>query len=559
MKKLTAILILLTGLSFAQINWTDISSSYSLPSGVKLFYGERATPILKVWYLDVNLNDTNIAVRPYIHPTGKLGISSFVPFVGAIAGINGGYFNTAGTESYSTVIYPFQVKAQNPTSLNRNSIIYPVTRSMFGITDNGKIGVDWIYHFSGDINDLYRFPQPTQNSEGSPAPTPTKQDGTQYDGIWWGLGGGPTLVKDSIVNVTYNQEVFFGSGVGYSNSDPRTAVGYTKNNHVIMLVADGRSVLSAGISLPDLAQLMIDLGCVEAMNLDGGGSTQMAVGNTLINRPEGGTYERPVPTILAVVWADSAKGPAQPTYEKIIDTGDPGVIEVGTWLNSANSGYWGTTPARYNAKGVGDDYVLFPLNLPKSTKYQVYGWWVASSNRCNDTPFIIKHKFGTDTVRMDQTKNGSSWQYVGEYTFNGDTTDEVRITDGSKDPNSGHLYVIADAIRLTSFDPTLVTGIEDETINLPNEFMLYQNYPNPFNPTTTIRYSIPSEVKCQMSNVILKVYDILGQEITTLVNEEKIPGVYEVKFDATNLSSGMYFYRLQSGNYSEIKKMILLK
>ncbi|MBN1638023.1 MAG: phosphodiester glycosidase family protein, partial [Ignavibacteriales bacterium] len=499
----------------------------------------------------VDLNDTTIAIRPYLctHPDGKLVLSSFVPYVGAIAGVNGGFFG--GTQSLSTVVYPFEVKAQNPSSLNRNSVLYPVTRSMIGITDDGTLAVDWIYHFSSDISDIYRFSQPTQNSEGNPAPTPKKQGGTQYEGLWWGLGGGPTLVKDSMVNVTYNEEVFFGSGVGYDNSDPRTAVGYTKDNHVIMLVADGRSVLSAGISLPDLAQLMIDLGCVEAMNLDGGGSTQMAVGNQIVDTP---SESRAVPTILAVVWADSAKGPAEPTYEKIIDTGDPGVIEVGSWSNSANSGYWGTTPARYNAKGVGDDYVLFPLNLPKSTKYQVYGWWVASSNRCNDTPFIVKHKNGSDTVRMDQTKNGSSWQFIGEYTFSGDSTDEVRITDGSNDPNSAHLYVVADAIRLTSFDPGLVTDIEIEKDFIMNDYMLYQNYPNPFNPSTVISYQLPAN-----SLVQIKIYNMLGQAITTLVNEEKTPGIYEVKFDGSGLPSGLYFYRIQVDNYSAVKKMILLK
>ncbi|MBN2572431.1 MAG: phosphodiester glycosidase family protein, partial [Ignavibacteriales bacterium] len=510
----------------------------------------------------VDLNDTTIAIRPYLctHPDGKLVLSSFVPYVGAIAGINGGFFG--GTQSLSTVVYPFEVKAQNPAIITRPSGNYPVTRSMFGIADDGTLAVDWIYHFSSDISDIYRFSLPTQNSDSNPAPTPQEQDGTQYENLWWGLGGGPTLVKDSMVNVTYNEEVFFGSGVEYDNTDPRTAVGYTKDNHVIMLVADGRnSSWSNGISLPDLAQLLIDLGCVEAMNLDGGGSTQIAIGNQIVDTP---SESRAVPTILAVVWADSAKGPAEPTYEKIIDTGDPGVLlnppnPGSTWFESANSGWWGTTKALLNQKGVGDDYVKFPLNLPKSTVYQLYGWWVASSNRCNDTPFIINHKNGADTVRVNQTTNGSSWQFIGEYTFSGDSTDEVRITDGSKDPNSVHLYVVADAIRLTSFDPGLVSSIETEKINLVNDFILNQNYPNPFNPSTTIRYCIPLDVKGQMSNVQLKVYNILGQDVATLVNEEKAPGVYEVTFDGTNLTSGIYFYRIQTGNYSDVKKMIILK
>ncbi len=105
---------------------------------------------------------------------------------------------------------------------------------------------------------------------------------------------------------------------------------------------------------------------------------------------------------------------------------------------------------------------------------------------------------------------------------------------------------------------------ENESTEQPNTFTLYQNYPNPFNPTTNIKYTIPSNVKGQMSNVSLKVYDVLGNEIATLVNEEKQPGVYEVEFnnhsdEGQNLSSGIYFYQLKAGNFSETKKMIKLK
>ncbi len=89
-----------------------------------------------------------------------------------------------------------------------------------------------------------------------------------------------------------------------------------------------------------------------------------------------------------------------------------------------------------------------------------------------------------------------------------------------------------------------------------------QNYPNPFNPTTTIKYSIapPNLTKEEtLQNVTLKVYDVLGREVATLVNEEKSPGNYEVKFDASKLASGVYFYRLTAGNFVSTKKMVLLR
>jgi hypothetical protein len=99
----------------------------------------------------------------------------------------------------------------------------------------------------------------------------------------------------------------------------------------------------------------------------------------------------------------------------------------------------------------------------------------------------------------------------------------------------------------------IVTGVEEET-TLPTEFSLEQNYPNPFNPSTKIKYSVP-----QLSKVVIKVFDILGNEIETLVNEEKPVGTYEVKFKATNLPSGIYFYQLRTGSFVETKKMLMIK
>jgi hypothetical protein len=94
----------------------------------------------------------------------------------------------------------------------------------------------------------------------------------------------------------------------------------------------------------------------------------------------------------------------------------------------------------------------------------------------------------------------------------------------------------------------------NDEVQLPIKFELFQNYPNPFNPSTTIQYEIP-----ELSLVTLKVYDVLGNEITTLVNEEKPAGNYEVEFDGNGLTSGIYFFRLQAGSFVETKKMLLIK
>ena len=124
---------------------------------------------------------------------------------------------------------------------------------------------------------------------------------------------------------------------------------------------------------------------------------------------------------------------------------------------------------------------------------------------------------------------------------------------------ASQLVVLVDFGNDGTIDDTLflnnTVGVEDEGILLtPNEFNLARNYPNPFNPVTTIQYSIS-----ERSNVTLKVYDILGNEVAVLVNDEKERGVYSVNFDATQLASGIYFYRIQAGSLVETKKMLMIK
>ncbi len=106
-------------------------------------------------------------------------------------------------------------------------------------------------------------------------------------------------------------------------------------------------------------------------------------------------------------------------------------------------------------------------------------------------------------------------------------------------------------------------GVGNEIDNLPATFSLSQNYPNPFNPSTKIKFEIPDQVRNDNRFVTLKVYDVLGNEIATLVNEEKQPGTYEVEFNTSSIkhlpSTGIYFYQIKAGNYTETKKMILLK
>ena len=117
-----------------------------------------------------------------------------------------------------------------------------------------------------------------------------------------------------------------------------------------------------------------------------------------------------------------------------------------------------------------------------------------------------------------------------------------------------HMNKIQERIRwavIPFFAGALVNDVESENQNIPNKFLISQNYPNPFNSITRIKYQIP-----ELNFVTLKVYDVLGNEITTLANEEKTVGNYQVEFDASSLSSGIYFYRIQAGSFVETKKIV---
>lgn len=137
------------------------------------------------------------------------------------------------------------------------------------------------------------------------------------------------------------------------------------------------------------------------------------------------------------------------------------------------------------------------------------------------------------------------------------------FVDNSVVPGVTYIYVIADisyANVETKYSDNAIAITMPEN-DIPTEFALKANYPNPFNPRTAISYSISAEATMdrQLSVVTLSIYDINGKKVATLVNGSKPAGYYSVKWDASNVSSGIYFYQLQAGNFVDIKKMVLMK
>jgi len=143
----------------------------------------------------------------------------------------------------------------------------------------------------------------------------------------------------------------------------------------------------------------------------------------------------------------------------------------------------------------------------------------------------------TETIEMIEAKSEAE----ASFTFDIDRTAPVDRKD-----TIDFLITDTNGLMMTKSFIFSYTG--------PKEFKLEQNFPNPFNPSTTIQYQLPQDAR-----VTLKVYDILGSEVATLVNEEQQAGYKEVKFNGSNIASGMYVYRLQAGDYVSIKKMLMIK
>jgi hypothetical protein len=159
------------------------------------------------------------------------------------------------------------------------------------------------------------------------------------------------------------------------------------------------------------------------------------------------------------------------------------------------------------------------------------------------------NNYGFDILRRAQN---DEWVTIGFIDGNGSTNSPKEYSYIDQSPTRGKQF----SYRLKQIDNDGQFEFSKiiEVSLTANNFTLYQNYPNPFNPTTTIKYQIP-----ESRFVTLKIYNLLGEELLTLLSEEIPIGSYEVKFDGTSLPSGAYFYRLQAGDFLETKMMVLMK
>ena len=250
---------------------------------------------------------------------------------------------------------------------------------------------------------------------------------------------------------------------------------------------------------------------------------------------------------------------------------------------------WAGNPSPVLTEIHNDDSKALELSLPQGTyTYRAFrfNWKTALFNVSPDSVFFGTTAFG-DSVNLNFTLNNNSDEVLaitefynndGSFKVFNETPFEIpaqssrQFTVMFKPDKYGdildtlHVRSDLDSQRiayevLLSGTTDSTTSVEEHNLSLVN-YRLFQNYPNPFNPTTKIRYSIPDQASVGnkgFRSVQLKIYDILGKEVATIVNEVQLPGHYELEFNGDNLTNGIYLYRLKAGNFADVKKMILLK
>ena len=248
-----------------------------------------------------------------------------------------------------------------------------------------------------------------------------------------------------------------------------------------------------------------------------------------------------------------------------------GVITTGTWTYYSQLGYDSGIIRTNEIETYAS--VEYNINVPFTAYFDVYGYLVPNTPWTQQARYVVYSDTDSSELIVDQSNlNKKGWQKVGTAYLTQGNKKVLKIDNTYLESGK---YLVADAVMLMinrKLSPdVVVTDVKEEiliTNKQPTEFRLEQNYPNPFNPVTKIRFTIPTsplnpspyQGEGQRERFIsLIVYDVLGKEVATLVNEEKPAGTYEVEFDAKNLSSGVYFYQLKSGSFIQTKKMILLR
>jgi hypothetical protein len=305
-------------------DWTDISSQYNMPASIKLY--KTTTSVtgrsINAWYAVADMSAGDLELRTIKTSSATKPSVAAKNLGGVQIAINGGFFG--GGQSYSYVMDQGKETATGVKAVtrsyygdaNRNSVSrsFNITRGAFGVNKNQEPSVKWLY---GSYMSAYDAPLPAYNSGPVLQPTSTYPSAKHTWDVYSAIGGGPIILHDGHLCIDYltvkdkgnggryigNPELLDDDIFGPSVRPPRTAIGHTADGKIVIMVVDGRgSGGSQGVSLDELARLMKGLGCVNVLNLDGGGSTVFCAtpDATILNKPSDGS-ERPVMSYVAIV------------------------------------------------------------------------------------------------------------------------------------------------------------------------------------------------------------------------------------------------------------------
>ena len=289
------------GKSFSKITmrWQPVENANSeLPPGIKILTGCNDELPIYAWAAIIDPTHPNVDLDVIVSDDldRRETLTQFSENKKARVVVNGGYFlmDKNPTEHVGLLYVNNFTVAPATRSVLRNNKRYYTARGALGFLDDGGVDIAWV---TSRNDSLFNFSQPLENHPEKPV------DSFDFSiaEIWEvddAIHAGPVLMHEGKIRVTSDEEVFFGSTI--PNIHPRTAAGYRNSGELVLLVVDGRQIDSRGVDLQELAILMRDLGCVEAINLDGGGSSAMVVDGKLLNRPSGTTSQREVMSAIAV-------------------------------------------------------------------------------------------------------------------------------------------------------------------------------------------------------------------------------------------------------------------
>lgn len=281
------------------VQWRPaVELNAELPEGVRIFAGVHEGLPLRAWYARIDEPDPSITTRVVVSDDpddGTETVASFARDLGACVVVNGGYFTLEQTPArhVGLLLVGGELVESATPAVSRGEQRFEVARAAIGFTGDDRVEIAWATSREGIV---YRWLRPHSHRPGNPAPDLDYAAAEPWE-VRDAVAGGPALVKDGRVQVTVDEEVFFGTSI--PEIHPRTAAGRTANGALVLMVVDGRQPLSRGVGLEELAVLMRDIGAREALNLDGGGSVTMVVRGKLVNRPVGGPYQREVMSALA--------------------------------------------------------------------------------------------------------------------------------------------------------------------------------------------------------------------------------------------------------------------